>query len=54
MYDAMGLSGDRLDSQILCTSWKPFLTHIAKPFAAYPTVDAYDEHCKNLSTPQSS
>ena len=54
MYDAMGLSGDRLDSQIMCTSWKPFLAHVAKPFATYETLEAYDKHCKELATPQSS
>jgi hypothetical protein len=54
MYEKPAFFADRLDDKMMFTSWKPFLTHVAKPFATYETLEAYDNHynaAKTLTAP---
>jgi hypothetical protein len=51
MYDAMGVSNQRFDDMDICTARKPFLSHVAKPFAPVEVVNAYEKHCKASQKP---
>jgi len=51
MYNAMGMKGERLDNMDVFTTCKPFLSHMAKPFAPVKIVKEYEKHCVSSKEP---
>lgn len=51
MYDAMGVSKQKLDEMDICSSWRPFSRHVAKPFAPVEVVNEYEKICTAPTQP---